>query len=299
MHRVLIFGASGYLGRHLYLHLALSGISVVGSDRGAKPDYFEGEWWTLDTTDSSSWEKVDLTQFDALYFFAGLTGTLAAFEDPAPYLLSNELSLLLFLKAYVSQSAKGRIVFPSTRLVYQGQQGIALREDAPKDFKTVYAVNKLACEMYLQLWGAQYDLDFAIARVCVPYGNKLPGAYSYGTVGFFLAKALAGESIVLYGDGSLGRTFTHVDDLSGYLELIGAHPNARQEVFNLPGDNLTLAEAARLIGAKYGVGLSFVPFPEKDLRIESGDTLFDGSKLLNLLPESFKRLRLSDWVKTL
>ena len=42
---------------------------------------------------------------------------------------------------------------------------------------------------------------------------KWVGNYSYGTIGFFLSKAMKKENINMYGDGELKRTFTHVYDI--------------------------------------------------------------------------------------
>ncbi len=59
-----------------------------------------------------------------------------------------------------------------------------------------------------------FGIDYTIFKICVPYVNNFGDAYSYGTLGFFLSKAIRGECITLFGDGSIRRTFTHVDDIS-------------------------------------------------------------------------------------
>ena len=61
---------------------------------------------------------------------------------------------------------------------------------------------------------------------------------------------------------------------------------------------MTLREAAEIIARKYGKKVIFVPWPERDLRIESGNTFFDDTKINTI--HCFKPYkRLSDFSKDL
>jgi len=208
------------------------------------------------------------------------------------------LSLLNLLSVHKSTGSKARIIFPSTRLVYKGQKGIPLQEEAEKEFKTVYAINKFACEKYLSMWGNAYQTPYTILRLCVPYGNLLDSAYSYGTLGFFLSKASVGEPITLYGDGSLQRTFSHVADVCQYFLLAAKSDDFLAEIFNIPGDNHSLKEVANLIADRFQSEVTYSPFPDMDRLIESGDTIFDGSKIIQTTGYQYQH-SLSEWIKDL
>ena len=63
------------------------------------------------------------------------------------------------------------------------------------------------------------------------------------------------------------------------------------EVYNVGGETLSLKEAAEIIAKKYGVNVTAVPWPERDLRIESDHTYFDDTKIQTLLGGiTYKRL---------
>ena len=78
-----------------------------------------------------------------------------------------------------------KIVFPSTRLVYKGKDEPLLENDT-KEFKTIYSINKYACEQYLKMYSDVFDIRYCIFRICVPYGSLLDGVSSYGTAEFFI-----------------------------------------------------------------------------------------------------------------
>ena len=240
-------------------------------------------------TDRESVESIDL-DVDYIFDFAGLTGTYAGFDKYESYMDINELGLLNLLDAIRHSSYNPKLIFPSTRLVYKGQD-IALDEDDEKETKTIYAVNKLACEGLLYAYKQSFDIRYSIFRICVPYGNLLSNDYSFGTVGFFIRQAQAGNDITLYGGGTIKRTFTHMEDLC-YQLVEGAFADESDgQIYNVGGQTLALCEAAQIIADKFHVKVVSVPWPEKDLRIESSHTYFNYTKIRKLLQiKSYKQL---------
>ena len=184
------------------------------------------------------------------------------------------LNLLVRLAPLGAQAPK--VIFPSSRLVYTGADH-PLTEDAPKEAKTVYAANKLACEYLLQAYHVRYGIPYAVVRICVPYGNIISANYSYGTVGFFLKQAEKGGPITLYGDGSLRRTFTHVADICMAVE--GLIRSDATGIFNVGGQDMSLLDVAKFVAEKKQVEISFLPWPSTARALESGSTVFNSSRL--------------------
>jgi len=253
-------------------------------------DSDEPNYRKIDISSSTSVEDVDLN-VDYIFMFAGLTGTYVGFDKYQTYNAINEIGLMNLLNAIRKSEFRPKIIFPSTRLVYKGNDK-PLKETDEKECKTIYAVNKIACEGILQAYHESFDIPYSVFRICIPYGNLLSTDYSFGTIGFFIKQAKAGKDITLYGGGNLKRTFTHMEDLC-YQVVEGAFDSrSNGEVFNIGGETLSLKEAAEIIAEKYGTNVVDVPWPENDLRIETGHTYFEDTKIRSLLNMGkYKQLR--------
>lgn len=278
MMKVAIIGGRGFIGKHLVFFLKKRGITPMVYD---VQDYDAPNYKKVNITNRQSIAEIDLN-VDYIFMFAGLTGTFAGFDKYETYNSINEIGLLNLLDSIRNSIFKPKIIFPSTRLVYKGADK-ALKEDDEKETKTIYAVNKIACEGLLQAYKSSFDIPYTVFRICIPYGNILSNDYSYGTIGFFIKQASAGKHITLYGGGTYKRTFTHIGDLC-YQVIEGAFsPNSNGEVYNVGGETYSLREAAEIIAVKFGTKVVDVPWPERDLRIESGHTYFNDSKIRALL----------------
>ena len=206
---------------------------------------------------------------------------------------------MLNLLDYISQSPyRPRIVYPSSRLVYKGADR-PLQEEAEKEAKTMYAVEKIACEYALEAYQHRFGIPYIVFRICVPYGNMLKGDYSYGTIGAFVRRARSKEDISLYGGGDTKRTFTHIEDVCYHIVNGAFTYEGQGDVFNVGGETLSLRDAAQIIADKYGVKVLSVDWPEKDLLIESGHTYFDDSKIRSLLSQTYTYKLLEAYVNDL
>lgn len=285
--KVAIIGGLGYIGKHLVFYLKHMGISSMVYDvqECELPDYKK-----IDITNPDSVSEINL-DVDYIFMFAGLTGTYAGFDRYETYYAINEIGLLNLLDAIRKSEYRPRVVFPSTRLVYKGVDK-ALKETDEKETKTIYAVNKLACEGLLQAYKASFDIPYTVFRICIPYGNLLSADYSFGTVGFFIKQASAGKSITLYGGGAIKRTFTHIEDICSQIVKCSFLPESDGEIYNIGGEVYSLREAAELIANKFGTDVVDVPWPERDLRIESDHTYFDDAKIRSVIEwKEYKKLK--------
>lgn len=284
--KCIVIGGKGYIGKHLVYYLQKAGHQVTSYDI---VESREDNYVQIDMTNKASIDTVNL-DVDYVFMFAGLTGTHAGFDAYEKYININEITLLNLLDAIRKSDFRPKIIFPSTRLVYKGYDK-ELKEYDEKESKTIYAANKLACEGYLQAYHDSFDIPYTVFRICIPYGNMLSTDYSFGTVGFFIKQAKAGNDITLYGGGTIKRTFTHMEDLCYQIVEGAMKKESNGQIYNVGGETLSLRQAAEIVAGKFGSNVVSVPWPERDLRIESNHTYFDDTKIQALLGGmTYKRL---------
>lgn len=295
--RVAVFGCNGFLGRHMvkYLTENCKNLSLQLFDLQENTAFSSLNYQILDISNLDMVNKIDF-EFDMIYFFSGLTGTEVSNVEAEKFIKVNELGLLNVLNCIIKYPKfTNKLIFPSTRLVYKGEVGQLLSEESPKEFKTIYALNKFSSENILKIYGLKYNLKYSIFRVGVPYGNEIDGKISYGTIGFFLELATKGLNLGVYGDGKMRRTFTYITDICKQLFNVSILNQSNCETFNIMGENLSIIDVAQMIAEKYNVKVEFRSFSERELILESGDTIFDDSKI-KLLLSNFEPIKFKNWI---
>ena len=302
MLKIIILGSNGYVGRHV--------VHVLHEKTNAKLFLFDvhqtsftyrSEYRQLDLTNELNEDvKQCFASADFIYMFSGLTGTHVSVEEYKTFVEVNELGLLKILDCLKkSAGSKAKIIFPSTRLVYKGIKNTPIKEEDEKEFKTIYAINKYACEQYLEIYRNLYGIKYSVFRICVPYGNLLSKDLSYGTLSHFINKAKSGDDITLFGDGQLKRTFTHIEDVAEIVAIYGMDNRMNNQIINIgSNDNMSLLEVANSIADIYKVKVKFTEFPPHDLAIESGDTIFDDTRFLQATGYNYKNL-FNQWVSNI
>lgn len=275
MSKCAIIGSKGYIGKHLEYYLKQKKNDVVCYDVVESEDV---NYHRCDLTDFESVRRIIDLKVDYIFMFAGLTGTYVGFDKANIFVNVNEMGLINLLNCIRESKYRPKIIFPSTRLIYKGADK-ALKEDDEKETKTIYAVNKIACENLLYAYRQNFDIPYTIFRICVPFGNMFSDDYSFGTIGFFIRQHQMIDVLTLYGDGSIKRTFTSMHDLCKQIVEVGMERVSDGEIYNIGGHTYSLRNAAEIIASYYKAEISFISWPERDLKMESGSTYFDSSKI--------------------
>lgn len=293
--KVAIIGANSYIARNLVYFVRQQECDVEWRLYDAAETQIDGEanYKQINLLDKESVAQMDL-DCDLIYMFVGKTGSAVGFEQYELFNNINQTTLLNVIDEYRRQKSGAKIIFPSTRLVYKGQER-PLKESDEKEYKTIYAINKFACEQYLEAYNRVYGVKYCTLRLCIPYGTLIPNASSYGTLEFMLKKATNGEDITLFGDGKQRRTFTYMEDLCEILWQAGVSEDCMNDVYNVGGEDYSLLEVAQMVAGKYGVNVVNVPWPETERLIESGSTVFDSEKLDRVIGNRY-RMQVKLWL---
>lgn len=290
--RVLVWGACGFIGRHLVPALLSRGhrVSVLTHRRAryVLPSWAEAVVWH-ELPDEGGSPRVlaeAVAEADVIYDLAGSTGAVESNRHPLDSLRRNNVALLDVLEAVRHEGRRPRVVFASSRLVYGKPTGLPVDENHPLAPESIYAAHKLCCEHYLRVFAAQGMLSFTIARISNVYGPDVSRpARPHGRINGFVRQALTGVPIRLFGHGQQLRDQMYVSDAAEVLASCGSEPAAANQVFNVgTGIGVSLREVAdRVTALAGGPAVEFVPWPADFAVVETGDYISDPSKLRRIL----------------
>jgi len=283
--RVLVIGGLGFIGMNLTERLVGEGrsVTVVTPSRARHQEAaaaFEARGVRIvegDLRDAGAMAKA-LADQQIVFNLAGESGAVRSMEDPWTDLDVNCRGNLVLLEALRSDNPVARLVFVSSRLSYGSGGADPIDEAHVPDPLCVHAVHKLAAEQYLRLYHRIYGLNVTTARLTNPYGPGQPaGRTAYGVVNRMIHLALSGETLSIYGDGRQRRDYIYVDDAVDALMRMAEAPQSGGRLYNVgSGRGTPLVEMARAIIGMAGSGrIGFVPWPELDEQIETGDFVAD------------------------
>jgi UDP-glucose 4-epimerase len=125
------------------------------------------------------------------------------------------------------------VVFISSGGTVYGITGDApVAETAPTEPISAYGINKLTIEKYVALYHYLYRLEYSVLRLANPYGPFQDAHRRQGVVAALVHKALLGEPLEIWGDGSVVRDFVHVQDVVEAMIAV-LHYEGPARVFNI------------------------------------------------------------------
>lgn len=279
---VLVTGGMGFIGIHLVARLLSDGYKVIVLQKPELrnvPDTWEGQVEVV-------WDDVRylerygemLRNVAAIYHLAGVSGVRRSYTYPQESLSANNEATIGLLEACRNYNPQVHIIYPSTRLVYGEVKSIPVNEQSEVRPNSIYALHKLTCEHYFELYSTMYGIKSTILRIANPYGPALWTNSQYGIINWFISEALNDRCITVYGDGQQVRDYIFIDDLVDLLCLVV--DKGSTGIYNVgSGQGTSLVDAVRLIIDTVGRG-SYIhrAWDAVDRLLETGDYITDVQK---------------------
>ncbi len=167
---------------------------------------------------------------DVVVHFAANTGVAPSVTDPRWDCKTNVLGTFNYLEA-VRQQGVGRFVFASTGAPLVGEVEPPVHEEMPVHPVPPYGASKLAGEGYC----SAYFRTFGVNTVALRFGNVYgPGStHKSSAVAKFTKRAMNGEVLEVYGDGSQTRDFIYIEDLIRAVRLAATVDGVGGETFQI------------------------------------------------------------------
>jgi UDP-glucuronate 4-epimerase len=223
--RLLVTGAAGFIGSWFVERLLQGGDEVVGLDN-FDPFYDrtikEGNLAAARGSAAFRLVEGDLRDraemfalfgdgaFDAVVHLAAKAGVRPSLADPAGYYATNLIGTSNLLEAMRDAGCR-RLVFASSSSVYGNNRKVPFHEDDRVDAPiSPYAATKKAGEELCHVYHAVHGFSILALRFFTAYG---PRQRPEMAIHAFTRRLFAGESIPVFGDGSMERDFTYIDDV--------------------------------------------------------------------------------------
>ncbi len=250
--RSLVLGGSAFIGRHLVDLLCNDGHDVTVLNRGVSPNAADVRQLVADRSDPAAVRAaIGTGDWDLVYDVSGSVHVASA-ESIADLVDSLD-------------GRCGRFVFVSSIAAYRlGNGSFPWTEDMPASTSrpTGYGGHKAAVERMLADRRERTGFDYSVVRPAAVYGphDNIPD----GEIAMF-QRLRQGRPVLVPHEGLVCFPYGHVADLARALLLVGIHPAAVGEIFNITADSVTALHYIRTIGEIVGVEPEVVPIPEEVL----------------------------------
>lgn len=212
--KVLVTGACGFIGSHLYNRLLKDGHEVVGLDdlsNGKSSNISGGKLILGNICNPQVLPYGD--KFDWIFHLAAKADIVPSIEMPERYHDTNVNGTLQVLE-FAKKTGCKKLVYAASSSCYGIPNVFPTSESAEIRPMYPYALTKWIGEQYVLHWSKVYKIPALSLRLFNVYGPRSRTSGAYGAVfGVFLSQIMNGKPLTVVGDGRQTRDFTYVDDV--------------------------------------------------------------------------------------
>lgn len=264
--KVLVTGATGFVGRHLCPALARAGYQLRAACRADRPVSWPVpmDWVSVgDLGPDTDW-RVALAGVTHVVHLAAVAHRIGPQEELADetYDRVNHLATAALGRAMTHTRSVRRLVFVSSIGAVTSLADDVITEKTPCRPDTAYGRSKLAAEDAVRNILAPSPVDWCIFRPTLIYGPGNPGNMDRLQRLLRIPVPLPLASIRNH------RSFLYVGNLVDAICLALEHPGASRRIFCLSdGKDLSTPELLRGLASASGKRARLVPFPDGALKL--------------------------------
>lgn len=292
--KILITGATGFIGSHLSELCIEKGFNVVAFDRYNPNNH----WGWLENSEYRNDIEVilgDVRDYDSVskamvgcnsvFHLAALIGIPYSYVSPLAYIRTNIEGTYNVLEASKNNNIE-QVLITSTSETYGTAQYAPIDENHPMVGQSPYSASKIAADQLAISYHRSFDLPVKIVR---PFNTFGPRQSARAVIPTIINQCLNGSSKLNLGNLDPTRDLTFVKDTcNGFLEIFG-HQNFFGEVVNIGmNTEISIGDLANKIMKILDIS---IPIVADNNRLRPGDSEVD-----RLLCDNSKLLKNTSWL---
>lgn len=223
--KILLTGASGFIGSHLTEKLVEMGFEV----KAFVKYNFQNDWGWLEHSKIKDEIEIytgDIRDYDAVYdaasdvdvifHLAALIGIPYSYVSPLAYIKTNVEGTYNVLQS-ARQHNMDRVIVTSTSETYGSAQYVPIDEEHPMVGQSPYSASKISADQLSISYHRSFDMPITIARPFNTYGPRQSARAIIPTI---ITQILNGQKEIKLGNLSPTRDFNYVKDtVAGFISL--------------------------------------------------------------------------------
>ena len=261
--KILITGATGFIGSHLSELCVQQGFRVIAFDR-YNPN---NDWGWLENSDYKNDMEIvlgDIRDYDSVYktakgcsslvHLAALIGIPYSYISPLAYIRTNIEGTYNILEVAKNLSLD-QVLVTSTSETYGTAQYVPIDEKHPLVGQSPYSATKIAADQLAISYYKSFNMP---VKIVSPFNTYGPRQSSRAVIPTIIMQALNGIQKLKLGNLEPTRDLTYVKDTClGFLEIYNSK-NLFGEVANIGmNSEISIGDLANKIGQLLGIDLSF------------------------------------------
>jgi NAD dependent epimerase/dehydratase len=260
--KILITGATGFIGSHLTEYLVERGFNIVAFDRYNS----NNDWgWLEDSNYKNNFEIIlgDIRDYDSVskamakcdsvLHLAALVGIPYSYVSPLAYIRTNIEGTYNVLEASKKLDLE-QILITSTSETYGTAQYIPIDEKHPLVGQSPYSASKIAADQLSISYYKSFELPVKLVRPFNTYGTRQSARAIIPTI---ISQLLKNRNEIELGSISPTRDFTYVKDTCAGFEEIYKSTSLFGEVTNIAmKEEISIGDLGELIAKSMDTNLS-------------------------------------------
>ena len=291
--RVLVTGASGFIGSHVVEELLSRGYEVrvflrynstgyIGNLSKLPPGLLqEVEMYWGDIRDFTSVARA-VKGVEAVLHLAAQISVPYSFQNPIDFAMNNVVGTTNVLKASLDAGVR-KFIHVSTSEIFGGSDA-PLSEDSPRLPRSPYAASKVGADAMVKSFYYSYGLNTLTVR---PFNTYGPRQSLRALIPWIILQALKGDTVRL-GNLKPRRDFTYVKDTARALVLaLEANTEGGDEINLGVGRSYSVLEVVEVVGRVLG----------KELKVVQDESLVRPTRMevFNLISDNRKAREVLGW----